>query len=58
MRWKQAGADGVKGSRAIAGTTEGQAGQGHRPNARDELLQAGIIDREKNGRGYLYTIAK
>ena len=48
---------GVKGSRAMRDLLKGKRAKDI-DNARDELLQAGIIERTKNGRGYLYTIAK
>ena len=54
---ERAGAEGVKGSRAIRGLLKGKR-NGDIDNARDELLEAGMIERVKVGNAWRYGIAK
>ena len=52
-----AGAEGVKGSRALRELLKGKRAK-NIDAAREELLQAGMIERVKDGRGYVYTISR
>ena len=52
-----AGAEGVKGSRALRELLKGKRAKDI-DAAREELLQAGMIERVKDGRGYVYTISR
>ena len=52
-----AGTEGVKGSRALRELLKGKRARDV-DAAREELLQAGMIERAKDGRGYLYTVSK
>ena len=52
-----AGAEGVKGSRALRELLKGKRAKDI-DAAREELLQAGMIERVKDGRGYIYTLAR
>ena len=51
------GAEGVKGSRAVRDLLKGKRAKDI-DAAREELLQAGMIEREKSGRGYTYRLAR
>ena len=51
------GTEGVKGSRALRELLKGKRAKDV-DAAREELLQAGMIERAKDGRGYLYTVSK
>ena len=51
------GTEGVKGSRALRELLKGKRAKDI-DSARDELLQAGMIERAKTGRGFTYTVAR
>ena len=53
----QVGADGIRGSDGVRGLLKGKKVKDI-DAARDELLQAGIIQRVKDGRAWVYTSIK
>ena len=50
----QLGSEGARGSEGVRGLLKGKRGRDI-DKARDELLQAGIIKRDKDGRAWVYT---
>ena len=55
--FEQVGADGIRGSQGIRGLLKGKRGKDI-DKARDELLQAGILQRVKDGKAWVYTSEK
>ena len=50
----QKGSEGARGSQGVRGLLKGKRGRDI-DNARDELLQAGMLQRDKDGRAWVYT---
>ena len=50
----QVGSEGARGSNGVRGLLKGKRGRDI-DKARDELLQVGMLQREKNGRAWVYT---
>ena len=53
--FNQVGADGVRGSQGVRGLLKGKRARDV-DKAKDELMQAGMIQREKVGHAYVYTV--
>ena len=55
--FEQVGSEGVRGSNGVRGLLKGKRGKDI-DKARDELLQAGILERVKDGKAWVYTSVK